>query len=56
MRIPEAIYKTVSSFDPVNHPWFALAALMLIMLAVVAIALFAGTGTTAFIDTAKSHF
>jgi len=56
MRIPEAIYKTVSSFDPVNHPWFALAALTLIIFGIVAIALFAGTGTKACIDAAKDLF
>lgn len=49
MKITEMIYRTVLAFDPKRHPWFALAALAMLLTAFVALCYFGGVGAGALI-------
>lgn len=46
MKWSETFYKIVASFDPKNHPVYALLAMMVISMTVIAIVVLAGTTGT----------
>ena len=49
MKLTEMIYSTVVAFEPKRQPWFALAALAMLLMAFVAVCYAGGVGAGALV-------